>query len=113
MIDRCGIVLDFSYCVQRLDDQRKANHRALSGNRRLLQIYESLLRQSRLCMALNIRVRERQFGNLTENVERHATLLALIEAADRSAVLAALAVHGDRSFVEELNGDGTDAILQV
>ena len=86
---------------------------ALSGNRRLLQIYESLLRQSRLCMALNIRVRERQFGNLTENVERHATLLALIEAADRSAVLAALAVHGDRSFVEELNGDGTDAILQV
>ena len=46
-------------------------------------------------------------------VERHATLLALIEAADRSAVLAALAVHGDRSFVEELNGDGTDAILQV
>jgi DNA-binding GntR family transcriptional regulator len=79
---------------------------ALAGNRRLMQIYESLLGQSRLCMALNIRVRERLFGSLAENVDRHAALLTLIEAGDRSAVLASLRRHGDRSFMEERDAPG-------
>lgn len=74
----------------------------LPGHRRLLQAYESLMLQLRLCMALNLRFRKELYGDPAETVARHRHLVELIEAGDRSAVLAELEHHGDRSFMNRL-----------
>jgi DNA-binding GntR family transcriptional regulator len=76
---------------------------ALPKHRRLLQAYQSLTLQLRLCMAMNIRFREQLFGDFRENVARHRELFQLIEAGDTSAVLGALSRHGERSFMERLD----------
>jgi DNA-binding GntR family transcriptional regulator len=76
---------------------------ALPNHRRLLQAYQSLTLQLRLCMAMNIRFREQLFGDFRENVARHRELFQLIEAGDRAAVLDALGRHGERSFMERLD----------
>jgi DNA-binding GntR family transcriptional regulator len=80
-------------------------HTALCGlakHRRLMQAYEALTLQLRLCMAMNLRLRERVHGNLEENVARHRVLLELAEDGDRQGLLCAIAEHGDRSFMDHL-----------
>jgi DNA-binding GntR family transcriptional regulator len=79
---------------------------ALSGHRRLEEVYRSLWLQTYIIR--NNELRERLFESLEENVERHRRLLALIESGDRKAVLAELEVHGDRTLVEALSGELTD-----
>lgn len=74
----------------------------LPGHRRLLQAYESLMLQLRLCMAMNLRFRKELYGDPEETVARHRRLLELIEAGDKAAVLAELDHHGDRSFMNRL-----------
>jgi DNA-binding GntR family transcriptional regulator len=75
---------------------------ALSGHRRLQEVYRSLCLQ--MYIVRNNELRERLFESLEENVERHRRLLALIESGDRGAVLAELAVHGDRTLAEATEG---------
>src|SRR5207248_5438477 len=80
-----------------------AFHTAICGlacHRRLMQVYRELTLQLRLCMAMNLRLRQRAHGNLRENVARHQLLLELVERGDREGLLAALGEHGDRSFIE-------------
>lgn len=82
-------------------------HQALArlpGNKRLAHAYDELAAQLQMCMAINLRFRERLLGDPKESVERHAHLVRLIEAGDVSAVLAALDDHGDRSFLDNLEG---------
>lgn len=91
--------------LERLLECNIAFHTAMCGlarHRRLMQAYRALTLQLRLCMAMNLRLRERAYGNLRENVARHQLLLDLVERGDREGLLAALAEHGDRSFMEHL-----------
>lgn len=75
---------------------------ALACHRRLTQAYSALTMQLRLCMAMNLRLREQVHGSLEENVERHRVLLELVELGHREELLAAIAQHGDRAFIEHL-----------
>lgn len=75
---------------------------ALACHRRLTQAYSALTLQLRLCMAMNLRLREQVHGSLEENVARHRLLLELVEQGKREELLAAIAEHGDRSFIEHL-----------
>ncbi|HZV49814.1 MAG TPA: GntR family transcriptional regulator [Candidatus Dormibacteraeota bacterium] len=89
----------------RLLEENIAFHTAMCGlarHGRLMQAYRSLAFQLRLCMAMNLRLRERMYGNLEENVARHRVLLELAERGDRQGLLIAIADHGDRSFIEHL-----------
>jgi DNA-binding GntR family transcriptional regulator len=71
---------------------------ALAGMRRVDAIYRSLHRQLLICMAMNLYAREHYYEDLAEHVQRHQTLLDVIESGDADAVLKALADHGERSF---------------
>ncbi len=91
--------------MERLLEGNIAFHTAMCGlacHRRLMQAYRALTLQLRLCMAMNLRLRERAHGNLSENVARHQLLLDLVERGDREGLLAAVTEHGDRSFIEHL-----------
>jgi DNA-binding GntR family transcriptional regulator len=74
----------------------------LAAHRRLTQAYSALTLQLRLCMAMNLRLREQVHGNLEENVARHRVLLELAEQGKRKELLVAIAEHGDRTFMEHL-----------
>lgn len=76
---------------------------ALSRHRRLMGIWESLQMQMEMCMAFNLKLRQRTQHDSAESVHRHETLLGLIEAGDREAVLRELEIHGDRSFLDHLD----------
>jgi len=92
--------------LERLLECNIAFHTAICGlacHRRLMQVYRGLMLQLRLCMAMNLRLRQRAHGNLRENVARHQLLLDLVERGDRKGLLAALGEHGDRSFMEHLD----------
>ena len=108
---RCHAAVDaMAKSVRRQDRAGLARHSfefhlavvALSGHRRLEEVYRSLWLQ--MYIARNNELRERLFESLEENVERHRRLLALIESGDRNAVLSELAVHGDRTLVDAANG---------
>lgn len=75
---------------------------ALPGHTRLLQAYESLSLQLRLCMAMNLNFRQELYGNPHETVNRHQRLLQLIEVGKKSAILDELDHHGDRAFMKRL-----------
>lgn len=75
---------------------------ALACHRRLTEAYSALTLQLRLCMAMNLRLREQVHGSLEENVERHRVLLELVELGKREELLAAIAQHGDRAFIGHL-----------
>jgi DNA-binding GntR family transcriptional regulator len=72
----------------------------LAGHKRLLETYERLMQQLRLCMAINLRLRRETTGDAIDAAERHEKLLALIEAGDTQAALVGLAEHGDREILE-------------
>jgi DNA-binding GntR family transcriptional regulator len=87
-------------------------HQALArlpGNKRLANAYDELAGQLQMCMAINLRFRERLLGDAKESVERHAHLVRLLEAGDASVVIGALDDHGDRSFLDNLE----DLLLPV
>jgi DNA-binding GntR family transcriptional regulator len=80
-------------------------HQALAGlpgNTRLSQAYDALAGQLQMCMAINLRFRERLLGDPSESVARHAQLVDLIHQGDAAAVKRALDDHGDRSFLDNL-----------
>jgi DNA-binding GntR family transcriptional regulator len=68
---------------------------ALSGNRQLTSVYESVLVRIQLYMAVNLR-REAEVADPADGVHRHERLLAAIE---RGAVIAELAHHGARAYL--------------
>lgn len=75
---------------------------ALPGHRRLLASYDSLAAQLRLCMSINLSMRQGISGDAGESVARHEPLLRLIERGDREKVLTALTEHGHRAFMDSL-----------
>jgi DNA-binding GntR family transcriptional regulator len=74
----------------------------LAGNSRLDRSYDSLAGQLQMCMAVNLRFRERLSGDPAESVERHAVLVRMLEAGDKEATKQAMRDHGDRSFLDNL-----------
>jgi DNA-binding GntR family transcriptional regulator len=74
----------------------------LAGNSRLERSYDSLAAQLQMCMAVNLRFRERLSGDPAESVERHAVLVRMLEGGDREATKQAMRDHGDRSFLDSL-----------
>jgi len=70
----------------------------LAGHRRLEATYRSMALQLQLCMAMNNRAR-RNLEDLAGNVERHRTLLTVIEGGDLTEVQSALREHGHQTFL--------------
>jgi DNA-binding GntR family transcriptional regulator len=75
---------------------------SLPGHGRLIQTYTSLMRQLRLCMAMNLRFRREVTGDPDDAVRRHSRLLAVIESGDLDAVYREIETHGDRAFMTRL-----------
>jgi DNA-binding GntR family transcriptional regulator len=89
----------------------KAFHTALielAQHGRLTRIWNSLQIQMQMCMAFNLKLRQRTQHDPAESVQRHQRLLDLIEKGDQAAVLHELVEHGDRSFLEHLDELLTD-----
>lgn len=76
---------------------------SLPRHQRLLRAYESLIHQLRLCMAMNLRLREQLYGDPEDSVRRHQRLLDLIETGDVAAVHREIETHGDRAFMARLD----------
>jgi DNA-binding GntR family transcriptional regulator len=72
---------------------------ALSGNRQLSLVYESVLLKIQLYMALNLRREAETTASPMDGVRRHRRLLRAIEGGDRAAILRELAAHGGRSYL--------------
>ncbi len=75
----------------------------ITGHKRLIRAYRSLASQLRLCMAMNLRFRQRLYKDSGDAVRRHERLLHAIEGGDLDQVLAEVEVHGDRSFLSDLD----------
>ncbi len=73
----------------------------LAGHHRLESAFRSLALQLQLCMAMNNRAR-RRLEDLAGNVERHRTLLSVIEGGCRADIETALANHGSDTFLVEI-----------
>lgn len=71
---------------------------ALSGNRQLTGLYESILVRIQLYMAVNMR-REAETAAPADGVVRHERLFAAIESDDHSEILAVLGAHGARTYL--------------
>jgi DNA-binding GntR family transcriptional regulator len=76
----------------------------VAGHSRLEAAYVSLMRQMRLCMAVNLRVRSAQTGDSRESVRRHEDLLAAIESGDLASALLAQASHDGQTTVDGMAG---------
>lgn len=76
---------------------------ALAGHGRLIAAYEGLRLQLELCMAYNLKFRERLYGDRQDVHPRHARLLDSIERGDKKAVLHEIANHGNRSILDNLD----------
>lgn len=89
----------------------------LAGHHRLESAYRAMALQLELCMAMNNRAR-RRLEDLAGNVDRHRSLLGVIERGDRSEIDQALENHGSDTFlvevVDQLDGatDESDAWLE-
>lgn len=75
----------------------------LARHTRLTRWYDSLLMQMQVCMAFNLKLRQRVYNDPAESVQRHVALLDHIMSGDRAAVLRELEHHGDRSFLDHLD----------
>jgi DNA-binding GntR family transcriptional regulator len=83
-------------------DSHRAFHvalAALSGNRQLSLVYESVLVKIQLYMALNLRREAESAAGPTDGVRRHRRLLRAIQGGDRAEILRELAAHGARSYL--------------
>jgi DNA-binding GntR family transcriptional regulator len=76
---------------------------ALPGNSRIIAAYATILEQLEMCMAINLKFRQKLYRDPQDVVHRHEHLLALIEAGDTDALVDAIANHGDRSFLSHLD----------
>jgi DNA-binding GntR family transcriptional regulator len=84
-------------------DSHRAFHvalAALSGNRQLSLVYESVLVKIQLYMALNLRREAERKAGPMDGVRRHRRLLRAIESGDRATIRRELAAHGARSYLE-------------
>lgn len=85
----------------------------LAGHHRLETAYRSMALQLELCMAMNNRAR-RRLEDLAGNVERHRTLLAIIERGNPDEIEDALTNHGSDTFlievVDQLEGASDESI---
>jgi DNA-binding GntR family transcriptional regulator len=72
---------------------------ALSGNRQLTAVYESILVRLQLYMARNLQ-REAEVADAQDSVHRHQRLFDAVAAGDAAAVLAELNDHGARSYLD-------------
>jgi DNA-binding GntR family transcriptional regulator len=109
-MERCAREKDRGSLVQ----AGYAFHSALiriAGNSRLESIYASVQQQILLCMARNLIARERFYEGLDEHVARHRHLFELVEQGDPTAALAELAVHGERSFEQDLTTEADEEAL--
>jgi DNA-binding GntR family transcriptional regulator len=87
---------------------------ALAGHRRLVEMYQSLVLQMQLCMALNVRTRELRLGESLEgNVQRHRDLLDRIASGHRDNVLEGLKEHGERIFIDEITDEIEDVQMRA
>jgi DNA-binding GntR family transcriptional regulator len=71
---------------------------ALSGNRQLTGLYESILVRIQLYMAVNMR-REAETARAQDGVLRHERLFTAAEQGDAGALLEALSGHGARTYL--------------
>ncbi|MEV6636252.1 GntR family transcriptional regulator [Actinoplanes sp. NPDC051470] len=71
---------------------------ALSGNRQLTALFESILVRLQLYMAVNL-AREAEAADAADGVLRHERLLAAVESGDQDAIKEALSRHGGRAFL--------------
>ncbi|SDT68172.1 DNA-binding transcriptional regulator, GntR family [Actinoplanes derwentensis] len=71
---------------------------ALSGNRQLTGLYESILVRIQLYMAVNMR-REAETARALDGVLRHERLFTAVERGDTAAILEALSGHGARTYL--------------
>lgn len=76
---------------------------SLAGHSRLITAYEGLRLQLELCMAYNLKFRERLYGDRGDVHPRHARLLESIERGDKQAVLHEIANHGNSSILDNLD----------
>ena len=86
---------------------------ALPGNSRLIAAYATILEQLEMCMAINLRFRQKLYKEPQDVVRRHEHLLALIEAGEVDPLVDAIVHHGDRSFLDhfdELIGNGGEPV---
>ncbi|GIE87834.1 GntR family transcriptional regulator [Actinoplanes regularis] len=71
---------------------------ALSGNRQLTALYETILVRIQLYMAVNMR-REAETARASDGVHRHERLFAAVERGDTAEILTALSAHGARTYL--------------
>ncbi|MBW6432146.1 GntR family transcriptional regulator [Actinoplanes hulinensis] len=71
---------------------------ALSGNRQLTALYESILVRIQLFMAVNMR-REAETARAVDGVLRHERLFAAVEIGATAEILEALGTHGARTYL--------------
>lgn len=90
----------------RILDANSVFHRALVGlarHSRLERTYDALRMQMSLCMAYNLKLRQRLYENFDDAVERHESLLQKVLDGDRDAALRELQHHGADSFLSHLD----------
>ncbi|BCJ44891.1 GntR family transcriptional regulator [Actinoplanes ianthinogenes] len=71
---------------------------ALSGNRQLTALYETILVKIQLYMAVNMR-REAEAARAADGVHRHERLFAAVQRGDAAEIQAALSTHGARAYL--------------
>ncbi|WP_431916120.1 GntR family transcriptional regulator [Micromonospora wenchangensis] len=71
---------------------------ALAGNRKLSDVYDSILVKLQLYMAINLR-REAELAQPLDGVHRHERLFEAVAGGDPEEVLAVLSAHGARSYL--------------
>ena len=71
---------------------------ALSGNRQLTALYQTILVKIQLYMAVNMR-REAETARAEDGVLRHERLFAALAAGDPAGILRELAAHGARTYL--------------
>ncbi|MEU8251390.1 GntR family transcriptional regulator [Nonomuraea sp. NPDC048916] len=76
---------------------------ALPGHSRLERAYDSLVMQLSLCMAYNLKFRQRLHRGSQDSVVRHESLLRKIELGDKDALIHEIEHHGAETFLDHLD----------
>ncbi|GAA2887305.1 GntR family transcriptional regulator [Actinoplanes cyaneus] len=71
---------------------------ALSGNRQLTALYETILVKIQLYMAVNMR-REAETADAADGVHRHERLFEAVRRGDAREILSVLSEHGARAYL--------------
>jgi len=73
---------------------------SLSGHRRLVKTYTSLMRQMQLYMSVNLRFEAGSAGDLFEGCRRHERLYATLCSGDEEQIRAELMQHGASAYID-------------